>query len=467
MPTLNINGQRVAVDESFLSLSPEQQNATVDEIAKTLPAPQQPYSGTILPLTKDSSGHVSFDSNAGLVGMAKRALAGMWSAATLPGDVYTGQTPVLGPDGKINPEVIGRSLDLAAIATPLNPGVRAGDKAIPGIAKTLSREKPPVPTAQELAASGADDINAARNSGLMVSPSALSNWSLKVQRDLLESGVHPVDAPNTFAKLKDLESAPADSYVTASNLQSLRESLGHTAQNFNPQAAKDQMAASRAIRGLDQFLPGVAEADVLAGAPAATQVLFDRGHANYGAAMRSNNLTGTLDRANTGILERAENRAQAANSGRNLDNAIRQRVASVLERPKEVSGYSDPEIAALNGVVEGSAPRNAARYIGNFAGGGGGLGQIVAGTVGGGGGFALGGPVGAAIGASIPVATGAAAKSIANSLARRSLNRVDELVRTRSPLYEEALAQQPFEASNLARRAAIAKLLMLSQDSQR
>lgn len=41
MPTLNINGRRVRVDDSFLSLTPEQQNATVDEITSQLgEAPQ-------------------------------------------------------------------------------------------------------------------------------------------------------------------------------------------------------------------------------------------------------------------------------------------------------------------------------------------------------------------------------------------------------------------------------------------
>lgn len=38
MATLTINGQRVTVDDSFLSLSPEQQEATVDEIAQSLGA---------------------------------------------------------------------------------------------------------------------------------------------------------------------------------------------------------------------------------------------------------------------------------------------------------------------------------------------------------------------------------------------------------------------------------------------
>lgn len=44
MTTLNINGRRVKVDDSFLSLSPEQQQATVEEIARGFdaqPSPQQ------------------------------------------------------------------------------------------------------------------------------------------------------------------------------------------------------------------------------------------------------------------------------------------------------------------------------------------------------------------------------------------------------------------------------------------
>lgn len=39
MATLNINGRRVKVDDSFLSLTPEQQNATVDEIAASFTTP--------------------------------------------------------------------------------------------------------------------------------------------------------------------------------------------------------------------------------------------------------------------------------------------------------------------------------------------------------------------------------------------------------------------------------------------
>jgi hypothetical protein len=182
--------------------------------------------------------------------------------------------------------------------------------------------------------------------------------------------------------------------------------------------------------------------------------------------MRSNDLTGVLDRANTGIIERAEARAQAANSGRNLDNTIRQKIASLLEKPKEVSGFSDPEIAALNESLIGGPARNTARYVGNVLGGGGGFGQAFTGSLGAGVGAMFGGAPGAVIGAGVPVAAGAGAKSIANLLAKRSVKGVDELLRKRSPLYQERLAASPMEAENIAKRETIARLLMAAGVAQ-
>lgn len=42
MPTLNIGGRTVNVGDDFLKLSPEQQNETVDEIAKSLSSSKSP-----------------------------------------------------------------------------------------------------------------------------------------------------------------------------------------------------------------------------------------------------------------------------------------------------------------------------------------------------------------------------------------------------------------------------------------
>lgn len=383
---------------------------------------------------------------------ARAIVSGAVSGATLPGDVMRGAA---------SPDDTGRVLDLATVATPVNPAVRAGDRMVPGVTAAMRPKKPLVPSTEELAKAGGSDIQAAVQSGLEVAPSAVTGHSRKVQQELFDAGISPIDAPATFAKLKALEDAPPGAIFTAAGLQSLRKSLQATAQNYNPAAATDQLAASRAIKGFDQFIPSLAEADVLAGTPAATQRLFERGRGNYAASQRSNDITGRLDRANTGIIERAEARTQATNSGRNLDNTIRQRVASVLERPKSISGLSDNEIAALEKVVEGSTTRNISREIGNLLGGGGGIGATATGLISGGSAaIASQNPLWLAAGI-VPPVIGTAARVTANSLAKRSLNKADELMRMRSPMYEERVANPELAVVSPEKRAAIARLLMM------
>ena len=380
------------------------------------------------------------------------------SAATLPGDVMAGEA---------SPNDTGRVLDMATLGTPVNPAIRAGDRLIPGAAKAMKAEKPVVPTTRELAEAGGADIKAAKASGLDIAATSVADYSRKVQQELFDNGgISPIDAPATFAKLKALEDVPPDAIFTAANLQSFRESLQATAQNFNPAAAKDQLAASRAIKGFDSLLPSLDEASVLAGTPAATQKLFERGRGNFAAGMRSNELTGVLDRANTGIVGRSEGRAQAANSGRDLDNTIWSKVESFLEKPKEVSGYSDAELAALEAVRDGSVGRNTARYIGNLLGGGGGAAQSMFAGTGGAVGAMAGGIPGALVGAAAPATVGAGAKSIANALAKRSINNADELIRKRSPIYEERLANPKMSVRTPEGRAALIRALMAAEEQR-
>ncbi len=363
-------------------------------------------------------------------------------------------------------------VETALTMSPVNPAFRAGDKIIPGVSKAMRAEKPVVPTTEELVKAGGRDISAAKNSGLELNSEALTGYSKELQQGLFDGSmfgktIHPVDAPATFAKLKEIENAPPGSLVTAANLQSLRESLQATAQNFNPAAAKDQLAASLAIKRLDGLLETVAPESVLAGSPAATQQLFEAGRGNYAAGQRSNDITGVLDRANTGILERAEVRAQAANSGRNIDNTIRSKVAAALEKPKEVSGLSDAELAALNGVVEGGAGRNTARYVANLMGGGGGIGQSGMAAIGAGIGGTGAGIPGAIVGGVLPAVVGSSSKAIANVLAKKDLRNVDELLRKRSPMYEERTTNPEMSVVTPEGRAALIRLLMGDERERR
>lgn len=133
MTVLNINGKRVTVDDGFKSLSPEDQDATVDEIARSLGGemkapirqdiaeqPQPEQKGSILPISRDAGGNVSFDSDAGITGVIKRAV-------TLPGDVMAGDVDPLSDEG------IGRAAEFAGVFTPVSPAAGT-DKGIAALA---------------------------------------------------------------------------------------------------------------------------------------------------------------------------------------------------------------------------------------------------------------------------------------------------------------------------------------------
>ncbi len=95
MATLNINGKKVKVDDSFLSLSPEEQNATVDEIAASL-GPAKQTGPQDEPAKPTPSGrHLSFEE--GQAELAKEEQQGIGGkvGAFLTGAV--GDLPIVGP----------------------------------------------------------------------------------------------------------------------------------------------------------------------------------------------------------------------------------------------------------------------------------------------------------------------------------------------------------------------------------
>ena len=97
MATLSINGQNVQVDDSFLQLSKEQQNSTVDEIASSLkPAAAPASEGSSLGGVAKSLGSGLAEGAIGLAGM--------------PGDLY--------------------HLGLRALGDNLTPESRFGSNAI-------------------------------------------------------------------------------------------------------------------------------------------------------------------------------------------------------------------------------------------------------------------------------------------------------------------------------------------------
>lgn len=376
-----------------------------------------PGKSRVLPVSWDQTGAPRLDPTAGVLGMAADTGRAAVDAATLPHDVYTGQQNVN------DPSTIDRAANFAMLASPMTPASKTSSVVFP------VRHMPAAPTSDALYAASDAAYARARGLGVDYSSKAVANVAAQAQTAMEADGLYAVNAPRTFFTLKALQSPPVNSVASFGNIESARQSLRRIAQDSrNPDGTPtaDAEAAGRAIDAIDGFVSSPDPASVVAGPAADVADIIGQARGNYAAAKRSDRITGIEDAASL--------RAAAANSGLNGGNAIRSRVVSLLLNPKQLSGFSQDEISALRQVAEGTATQNTLRWVGNFLGGGGGMGSQVVGAIGG----VIGsqfGPEGAGIGYAVGPMTGASAKAASNWLTGRAIDNVAQDVRRRSPLY--------------------------------
>lgn len=397
------------------------------------------WSGSILPVSVGPDGKAQFDSNAGILGMAKRVFSA-------PKEVYEGTLDPKSDDG------IARAAEMAMAISQQAPGMRG--QFIPG--ELASTRKTVVPTTQELYDAASGQFNKARETGVEYTSTSVKSAADRLRGALEGDGIYEELAPQTFGAINKLQSPPADSFVPYVGLDAARKYAQRAGKNFNNPT--EQEASHRVVAGLDEFLqsaprdPAALRAST---SPEAAQTVADLNKAargNWAAAKRADGLAG--------IEDAADLRAAAANSGLNGDNAIRSRIAGLLLSPKRVAGYSPEEIQALTSVVEGGPVRNATRGVANLLGGGGGLGSIATGAAAAAPGLASGNAPLAAAGAIAAPAIGFFAKKLQNSLATGALNKAEELVRQRSPLYRQRVENPPEMANDPSARDALIRALM-------
>lgn len=215
--------------------------------------------------------------------------------------------------------------------------------------------------------------------------------------------------------------------MSGTQFEGWRQELVQATRNFaNP---RDQAAAGKVIEKLDDYLANIQPSDVVRGDAAAAAKNFSEARQLWGTAKRAELVNSKLDVA--------ELRASAANSGRNIDNAIRQRMVDILASPRLSKGFSAEELAQMRKIAEGTNIGNVLRVIGNAAGGGGGIGSVLsAGAGAAAGSFA--GPAGAGIGAIAAPALGVTAKSAGNALTRRAAEALVRDISNRSPIGSNA-----------------------------
>jgi hypothetical protein len=411
-------------------------------------AVKQQVPASILPWTRNmETGENTFDPTVGLLGS-------ILSGVTAPGDVVSGK---LDPN---SPEGMQRAMDTTGLMLGVNPMVASGERAIPGVAKNLRPGKPEIPTAQALKDAATAGYQRAGEMGVDYSTVAVKSLVDDLQRQLEGEGFRENLAPGTFSLLKELQAPPADSVMDLLGLTAARKSFGHVAGNFNNKT--DQKAATKSIRALDKLLEEPSPESVVAGPAAAAGATIKDANANYAAAMRSEKVTGAA--------KQAELDASVAGSGFNLDNRTRQLLKQIVSKPKQARGYSPEELALLEEIARGKFGTNLARWAGNFLGGGGGLGAATAAGFAGLGGYALGGPVAgggaATAGAVLAPILGASSRKLATNLTKKQVGKLDDLIRMRSPLYQQAVENPPMNAVHPAIQDIISRALLLQATGQ-
>lgn len=320
-------------------------------------------------------------------------------------------------------------------------------------AKTLAPklEKAAVPTAQELKAAADKGYYAARNSGVELDPAKFGTFAAGLQNELTNgpkyafTGGSVGTAPKTIAAIESLQSAPAGAKVLAPNLDALRIHLNNIAGETNGfKPTPDAKAAMVAKQRLAEYLTSVPTDHILAGDADTYIRNTKQANGDLAAASRANTIGGKL--------QRAENNAEGGIATA-IDNQQKSQIRTILNNPKAQRGFTADEVGAMKGLNKGTLLGNTLRQLGR--GGTGVIPMLIQAVT-------LGATGGASL---IPQAALAAAlygsKKIAEKMTARQANKLDEMIRMRSPEYEARKAAMPpskYDPANT--KAALARALL-------
>lgn len=315
----------------------------------------------------------------------------------------------------------------------------------------MRRTGPPIPTTQELRAVGGAGYDTARGMGVEIKASGVSREASTLRARMEKDGIDAETAPKTFKQLDKLETAPPGSFATWQNMESAKKTFGNIERDsVDPVTGKyntEATAAAQAKQHIKDYLANLSAHDAIAGDAPAASAIRREADANWSAAKHAELVDAKMERASL--------RASAANSGGNVANNIRQRVADLLLNKKQLRGYSPETVDQMRRVVEGTATGNTMRKIGNLLGGGGGIGQLAVGALGGE--LASGHEGGIAGAVGLPLLGILARRGSASSTLRQA-KIMNEMVRANSPLARAMAHNMPPPTDSS--RAAIARALL-------
>lgn len=297
-----------------------------------------------------------------------------------------------------------------------------------------------IPSNDQLRQAASAAYQKADDAGIIIKPQATIRLARDIVDDLTEFGYDPALQPGVKVIIDRIQGLQGQN-VTLKGMDVIRRVAANAAQSFdNP---SQQKIARKIIDRIDDHIDGLTPTDVLAGNTRAGLPALKQGRELWGRLRRSE----MVDSA----VAKADLRAASTGSGGNVDNATRQNVRRLLEKPR---GLSDAEKKAANAVVRGTVPQNALRLAGKLSPSGNGL-------------MAALGVGGAMVNPLVGVASlgGMAAKSVADRMTVKNVERLSQIIRSGGKSAKElaTLARGgQLSIPQVARVEALAKMLGIS-----
>ena len=293
---------------------------------------------------------------------------------------------------------------IAAAALASRGAARAGAPGAP---------KPPkVPTVEELHEAAENNFNNVRGYGVELHPQSTARLADDIRSDLESSGFRDYNMPKTFRAIDELKQ-PAGRNATIDDIWNVRKALGNSGW--------EERAASSTARGaIDDYLARLAPQDAAVNGQFVTRLRPElrEGLQNYAAAKRAEELS--------------EIRQRGEDSARGTNDAILSQYRRILGNPRLRRGYSDDEINQMRRAVQGTVVGNVAHTLGYLA-----PSHPLTGLAPAAGAFFAGAGPAAFAGPAI----GQAAKTIGNFSTGRNIDKLERMVRMRSPLAQGRQAE--------------------------
>lgn len=437
MASITIKGKTVTVDDEFLNLSREEQDAVVEDIAadmeargdfagsndpksamkdmvaekaKGLAANQAPYiegavkgldagggltpeeeaagweRGTLLPIAKNPT-----------TGERKMAVPGVvmgaYDAFKLPGDVYSGKVD-MDPAKPVSDEAVARSVGFTTMFSPGAP--KGAPKPLPGntlaIVPKAAKGEAAIPKAAEIKTVAQAAYGQAK--GAQIAAEATPGLVSALRTVLDKEGLVRPDGKlaSTFSQVRTAMK-DADAYsgkpMTFEQFQRLEEALQSVAGSKTPGESR---IGKMLLDEFDKYFEALPDTAFAKGAGATVKAGYAGGKENWALYKK-------LSR-----VEKAVSNAELAKGG--FAEGLRAEFRAILKSDRKSLGFSPGELQMMRQFVMGGKLEAVTNWLSGFRG------------------MVAGGIAGGFIGAGATMAGGAAAKGLLSGGAKKTANQL-------------------------------------------